>query len=111
MNADENKLISTAVHKQSIFIVVISDIDECDSVDCNNNGNCTNTPGLYECNCFTGYTGDDCDQNINECESGPCDVNANCNDTIGSYVCVCKDGFTGDGWDCSGKVITYGQGH
>ncbi|CAI9782372.1 unnamed protein product [Fraxinus pennsylvanica] len=35
-----------------------TDIDECKSNPCDENGNCTNTPGSFSCHCKHGYSGD-----------------------------------------------------
>ena len=100
-----------------------SDIDECelDSLnDCDENANCIDTIGSYNCSCSPGYEGDgfNCTgvllflnrlllfcrvqlhadsilTDINECQLGTdlC-MNAECNNTAGSYTCSpCFPGF------------------
>lgn len=71
----------------------------------------------YFCQCFTGYEGKNCEQDINECDAKPCQNGAACLErsnrtlyelgvftdqfgynTSGGYVCRCLPGFEGD--DC-----------
>ncbi|CAK8673846.1 unnamed protein product [Clavelina lepadiformis] len=76
------------------------DIDECNQPNQCIFGNCTNTIGSFQCNCFPGFTGKSCTININECSEDPCDPNAQCIDSTGSYSCVCSTNFCGDGFTC-----------
>ena len=45
---------------------------------CQNKGSCLPHPnkprgsGFYQCNCGSGFTGDNCETNIDECQSYPC---------------------------------------
>ena len=39
------------------YIVILIDINECDSFSCNPNTTCINTPGSFTCACNQGYTG------------------------------------------------------
>ena len=43
-----------------ISLLTIQDIDECvlKTDNCNDNANCTNTKGAYDCHCYGGYRGD-----------------------------------------------------
>ena len=43
-----------------IFLLIISDIDECTSSidDCHKDAQCSNTDGAFTCNCNAGFTGD-----------------------------------------------------
>lgn len=50
---------------------------------------------VLRCQCITGYTGPQCEENINECESNPCANQATCVDALNSFVCKCLPGFTG----------------
>jgi len=71
-------------------------IGECTN-QCSDNGNCVESstePGVYECVCFSQYTGDFCQTNV--CP-GACSGNGECN--IGTGMCECADGFYGI--DCS----------
>ena len=43
-----------------IFIVIVADLDECNTQkhNCDDNADCLNTVGSYNCKCRAGYTGD-----------------------------------------------------
>ena len=81
------------------------DIDECSTGGvCDENAECVDTAGSYECTCSSGYTGDGhtC-LDIDECLSDPCDENATCTSNNGSFSCHCHTGFIGDGSVCDGR--------
>ena len=40
------------------FTVRLTDVDECETDNCDVNAECTNTDGSYNCICYAGYTGD-----------------------------------------------------
>ena len=103
--------IQTKVHKS--LSLVLSDIDECSTGSvCHENAECLDTPGSYECTCFSGYTGDGhtC-QDIDECLTDPCHENATCTNNNGSFSCECNNGFSGNGTSCSGKIMIFIQEH
>ena len=52
LNFDNNMEILTPL--------LLSDIDECQSGPCQNEGTCTDQVNSYSCTCVAGYTGDDC---------------------------------------------------
>ena len=82
------------------------DIDECSTGGvCDENAECVDTAGSYECTCSSGYTGDGytC-LDIDECQSDPCDENATCTNNNGSFFCHCHTGFIGNGIFCSGLL-------
>lgn len=78
---------------------------------CDDNADCTNTDGSYECACAAGFESNNTDDSafvdncvdIDECVEmiDMCDDNATCNNTIGNYTCECHDGYDGDGFECS----------
>jgi Notch-like protein len=74
-----------------------TDIDECESDVCENNGVCRNTAGAYSCDCSgTGFTGTNCDVDVNECNNNPCRNSGVCSNTSGSFTCNCAGtGYTG----------------
>ena len=80
--------------------------DECttDAHNCNENAECINTVGTFECDCHLGYDqdGSSC-YDVNECAPGlhNCHTYANCTNTEGSFVCSCTNGFAGNGTECS----------
>eukprot|EP00117_Sycon_ciliatum_P019648 scpid6927/ scgid17744/ Fibrillin-1 len=75
--------------------------DECKAVsnDCGPNTKCTKSPGTYECNCLSGFTGfpkTRCDD-INECliaAASTCPENSKCSNSEGSFECVCNYGYS-----------------
>ncbi|XP_052786245.1 fibrillin-1-like [Mya arenaria] len=75
-----------------------SDIDECakPKAVCGH-GHCTNAPGNYSCDCFSGFafnTSSEQCEDIDECENGsPC-ADKNCTNYDGGYNCSCFDGYT-----------------
>ncbi|RDD36357.1 Mucin-like protein, partial [Trichoplax sp. H2] len=70
---------------------------------CHVNAICTNTSGLYNCLCESGFTGNGtyC-TDINECLDNldNCSTNATCINTSGSFNCSCNQGYLGDGVTC-----------
>jgi Notch 1 len=72
-------------------------INNCASQPCINNGVCANTVTGFQCICSAIYTGPTCSILINPCLSQPCLSNntLNCTSTINSYMCICQPGFTG----------------
>ena len=77
-----------------------SDIDECQSDQCEDEQYCVNSPGSFDCACRRGYraaeeSANQMCYNINECLLGlnNCGPRQNCVDTDGSFVCECKDGY------------------
>ena len=71
---------------------------------------CRNTPGMFECLCADGFTGDGfiC-EDINECDKpGACSANSVCANTFGSYTCTCVEGYVGNGLiHCKGLLNKY----
>ena len=89
-----------------------SDIDECASTPCQNDGTCFDGIDGYACLCIAGYTGDVCEigelasrsglvssistfLDIDECDSVPCQSGGTCSDGINEFTCNCVPGHTG----------------
>ncbi|KAJ8792662.1 hypothetical protein J1605_019881 [Eschrichtius robustus] len=72
-----------------------TDIDECSSLPCYNNGICKDRVGEFICECPSGYTGQLCEENINECSSSPCSNKGTCVDGLAGYHCTCVKGYMG----------------
>ena len=71
------------------------DIDECQSIPCQNNASCENLVGDYSCTCPDQYRGKDCEYNeqIPQCSPNPCPRGLTCAEgTRTDYVCIqCSD--------------------
>ena len=46
------------------YVLIISDINECDSSPCRNEAICNNLLNAYSCTCPPGYTGTNCEAGI-----------------------------------------------
>ena len=69
------------------------DIDECASKDsCDENANCLNTDGSYECRCRQGFFGDGMSCFKGSCSSSNCPKNQKCVSPT-TVDCECIDGF------------------
>ena len=44
-----------------VLFVFVPEIDNCESLPCQNGGQCINAVGTYNCVCVTGYTGYNCE--------------------------------------------------
>jgi hypothetical protein len=81
------------------------DINECTTGtdNCNDNAECSNTIGSFECECNNGYEGDGVNcVDIDECTDGldNCHTEATCTNSPGSFECECSEGYEGDGMTC-----------
>ena len=54
------------------------------------------------CECYPGYSGDTCDENIDDCAPNPCQNGGTCIDGINYYNCTCVVGFNGT--DCETNI-------
>jgi len=90
----EAEQAGTTVASEGACAVV--EVDECETVTCQNGGVCTDLPGddTWECACAPGYTGTNCEIDIDECESSPC-VNGDCQDLVNGWECLCAPGWSG----------------
>jgi len=66
----------------------------CEEFNCNN-GFCDEDTD--SCECFLGWEGEFCENNIDYCENLPCDSfgSLNCSDGNSTYTCECALGYTG----------------
>ncbi|XP_061172996.1 neurogenic locus notch homolog protein 2-like [Saccostrea echinata] len=84
--------------EHGVWFYVIADDNDCKWKPCQNGGSCVEKYGGYQCSCFTGFTGINCENDINECLDSPCS-NGTCVNSPGSYICGCNLGFTGEHCD------------
>ncbi|XP_051524826.1 protein crumbs homolog 2b [Myxocyprinus asiaticus] len=79
-------------------------VNECESMPCENGGTCEDLINTYQCLCPPGFTGVVCEINIDECENEPCQNGARCEDGINDYICHCPppapDQLPSGGHDC-----------
>ena len=59
------------------------------------NGQCESTPTGFKCNCFEGWGGQRCNENINECQNITCLNGGSCIDHINRYNCTCTGDWYG----------------
>lgn len=57
-------------------------------------GTCRDIWNAYECDCYVGFDGTYCDNNIDDCPNNQCE-NGACVDGIANYTCACTPGYTG----------------
>lgn len=73
-------------------------VNECESNPCQNNGQCHDLVGGYECNCLnTGFHGLNCEIDIDECvmSADYCGDDGQCVNLPGSFKCICEQEFCG----------------
>ncbi|CAF1047784.1 unnamed protein product, partial [Rotaria sordida] len=72
------------------------EIDFCSSNPCKTNGRCLSGKSGYRCQCYEGFTGENCEVRITRsgCLSNPCTVGIcyQLHQNGASYVCICPDG-------------------
>ncbi|XP_048252990.1 protein jagged-1-like isoform X2 [Haliotis rufescens] len=74
------------------------DIDECSQTAdlCQHGGNCTNTPGSFECRCMEGFTGRYCELVTNHCALNKCLNGGTCNGNETHFSCTCPLRWSGE---------------
>ena len=72
-----------------------SDINDCASNPCQNQGTCIDGVNSYQCICADGWEGALCNINKNECSMNPCRNNGRCVDGTGEFYCQCVGGWKG----------------
>ncbi|WAQ95255.1 FBP1-like protein [Mya arenaria] len=73
-------------------------IEGCNSAYCNDRGTCETAFGRKNCQCNTGYYGEQCESIYHICNGNPCTNGGTCvpGDGPMDYTCTCMAGFTGD---------------
>uniref|UniRef100_A0A673BLA4 Crumbs cell polarity complex component 2b n=1 Tax=Sphaeramia orbicularis TaxID=375764 RepID=A0A673BLA4_9TELE len=69
-----------------------TEINECDSSPCRNNGTCTDLEGHYKCQCPTGFTGTTCEVDIDACAlpNNTCPPKTECLDLPDGLQYTCR---------------------
>lgn len=112
-----------------ILSYYIVDIDECsEETPCDQNAECTNTDGSFNCSCMTGYTGNgthctgtslsfplcvytwssySCliNTDVDEClQDDTCPPHSTCMNAVGTFSCTCNEGFSLSNLTCEGET-------
>ena len=71
------------------------DVNECDEQEelCQNGGQCLNEPGSYECLCYDGFEGLNCEEELTYCPTNICLNDGICMGNGLNFTCVCPVGF------------------
>jgi hypothetical protein len=72
-----------------------SDINECASDPCRNNGSCVDLTNGFICQCSGYFEGVFCEISYDSCAFSQCLNNGTCSNTINGYYCSCPSPFTG----------------
>ncbi|CAJ0925727.1 unnamed protein product [Ranitomeya imitator] len=74
-----------------------TNINECASNPCLNEGTCIDGVAGYKCNCILPYTGATCEDVLAPCANSPCKNDGNCRESedFESFSCVCPAGWQG----------------
>ncbi|XP_061173458.1 uncharacterized protein LOC133182626 [Saccostrea echinata] len=71
------------------------DTDACLTNPCQN-GQCVDGRTGYSCDCYYGFHGDNCEENVDDCVDHACENNATCIDGAAEYTCQCGYGYKGE---------------
>ncbi|XP_063984158.1 protein crumbs isoform X2 [Diachasmimorpha longicaudata] len=73
------------------------EMDYCHNEPCMMHGKCISRQDRYECQCYPGYSGKNCQlDNGSPCKINPCKNSATCReDENGDFTCSCPPGWTG----------------
>ena len=63
-----------------------TDMDDCKSSPCLNNGHCIDLKDNFLCQCKDGFWGKRCEKEVNECALIPCNNNATCIDKVSGFL-------------------------
>ncbi|XP_067680252.1 uncharacterized protein [Haliotis asinina] len=75
----------------------INEKDPCESLPCQNYGQCVSTMGNFTCLCLPTYTGTVCEKVLDLCSPSPC-VHGKCFKVfsgVPSFYCLCQPGWKG----------------
>jgi len=72
-----------------------TNINECASQPCQNNGRCLDLVNGFACQCSGFFVGARCEQAFNFCADGPCATGSTCVSNSGNFTCLCPAGKAG----------------
>ncbi|XP_071951339.1 protocadherin Fat 4-like [Antedon mediterranea] len=72
------------------------EVDQCESVSCQNGGTCIDGSGSFSCQCLSGFAGDLCEVNLDDCNGDICLNGGTCIDLVNAYRCECPLGYFGN---------------
>ncbi|XP_019639762.1 PREDICTED: fibropellin-1-like [Branchiostoma belcheri] len=78
-----------------------SDIDECASNPCQNDGTCQDGLDSYHCHCPIGYGGDNCQTDLDLCADVACPFDWQCQDQGNNFVCLAGTTRLAEPYSCS----------
>lgn len=62
-------------------------INDCDSQPCLHNGQCNDSINGYTCQCPSGWTGKNCEEEMDQCALQPCGNGASCLQLFNDFFC------------------------
>jgi len=72
------------------------DIDDCENIECQNDGTCVDLIDNFNCACPEGFVGDLCEIDVDVCAMGNlCGVHGTCIDQKEGFNCKCDEGWQG----------------
>eukprot|EP00058_Branchiostoma_floridae_P005498 XP_002590986.1 hypothetical protein BRAFLDRAFT_69463 [Branchiostoma floridae] len=88
LDSSDDHRAKTALCTERHNYVCKSDIDECSSNPCQNDGLCNNGVNSYFCHCTVGYGRDNCQTDLDLCAQIVCPFNWQCQDEGNHFICL-----------------------
>ncbi|XP_046546253.1 fibropellin-1-like [Haliotis rubra] len=87
----------SSINKNICVTASITNKDPCESLPCQNYGQCVSAMGNFTCLCLPTYTGTVCEKVLDLCSPSPC-VHGKCFKVfsgVPSFYCLCQPGWKG----------------